>query len=199
MSLFPIPVVIQRSAFVKNCATVFVLNGASNTSYFERVFDIFQKGNFFAWNWAAFAFGVVGLSPFWLAAKRLYLHAFVVFLSTTILFSLFRSPGQDLQQFVADVIPLILLWNTFISIMLGAFGNYLQYWWMQKWTQKYIMFNVNYPYGLDFNIVNAWLLIEFCALYFGVPFLHMAFVAVMLLGSHWYWFEKPVKQNNDLS
>jgi hypothetical protein len=193
MSLFPIPVVVPRQDFVKNCATVFVLNGASNTSYFERVFDTFQKGKFVAWNWAAFALGMVGFAPFWLIVKRLYLHAFVVFLSTTVLFSFFYTPGQSIQELAIEAGAFVLLWNTFISIMLGAFGNYLQYWWMQKWTQKYAKLNVTYPYGLDFNIVNAWLLTQIFSMYLGQPLLHLVFVLTLLIGSHWYWFEKPVK------
>jgi len=71
-----------------------------NPFYYEGQRDIISKGSLITWNWSAFFFGI-----FWLAYRKMYVYAGLLLVLAWL------SPSQ--------------LLSTFITLLLGMFGNYL--------------------------------------------------------------------------
>lgn len=71
-----------------------------NPFYYEGKRDIISKGSLITWNWSAFFFGFL-----WLAYRKMFVYA------ALLIVLIWLSPSR--------------LLSTFISFLLGMFGNYL--------------------------------------------------------------------------
>jgi hypothetical protein len=120
----------------------------SNPENLQKQYQEMKNGNVAQWNWAAAILSFFGLSYFWLISRRLYLVALGYICFKTLIISI---AGYFQILTVGRLLWIFGLMSVFSSILLGKYGNYLHFCWIQKWKLKYPYYV--FPKGGDLKTI----------------------------------------------
>lgn len=163
-----------------------------NPNYFQNAYRHFCSGNMLYWNNIASIVTLLGFAPLWFMAKRLYLFGIIhiclgkVLLNSFILLNIIHTfEGALLLNFI---------FNVCVSLLLGMYGNFVHFLWVQKWKQRYI--NFSFKKGLDFKrIIEFFVLCAIQIFIFGLANFSLGLAMIFYLIMIFYLdFERPVKR-----
>lgn len=159
--------------------------------YFIKAYNKFIKNQYDHWHWGAFLWSLFGLSYIWFAARRLYLlgAAYILVLTLSLTLVTLVSGLKDMKS----LLIMQSIFNGFFALVLGHYGNFIHFFWIQSWRKKYPKFK--FQNGPDVSLLG--LILGYIAISMLLKLNFILALPIMILlfciGAHIYWYEKPVK------